>query len=541
MFTALKSDRCSAQEDNLVHTCADNPRNGVTKAEARDVVRQIAYVLRHRFDIGRQGPGKDVVLATSSLSPFLPIVFYGIMAAGGVYSGASTAFSVGELVRQIKTAEAKLLICSKEYEKNMTAAAKECHVPPDRILVIDSSVPKQWKLLSSGFSQADVLQSFGGRMMDWQRLSNLRDLTNTTACLLFSSGTTGLPKGVRLSHWNLVANNVFSMEAGARYKARRTREGRPFTFRTIAHLPMAHIAGIQQFSINPFYMGGTAYWMPKYDFDKFIEYSRRYKTTYQLTVPPIWLQVAKSSKVTNHFDSLEIACSGAAPMGLELVKEISNKLGQGKIFMTQTWGTTETDGSITATDWDIRDETGSVGGILPNVKLRIIDDDDKDVQPGEIGEMLVSGPGVCQGYHNNPSATSAAFLDGFYRTGDVGYFKNDLIYLVDRKKELIKYKGLQVAPAELEDLLMSHPKIADAAVIGVQSKKYGSEVPKAFVVASAVSGKEVMDFVKANLSGHKQLRGGVEFVDEIPKSASGKILRKELRLRPFVERAKAKL
>lgn len=484
------------------------------------------------------------MLSTSSLNPFLPVVFYGTMAAGGVYSGASTAFTVGELVRQIKTSEAKLLICSREYEERTIAAARECHIAPDRILVVDSSVSKQWKLLSSGFSQADVLQSFGGRTMEWQRFTKLQDLENITTCLLFSSGTTGLPKGVRLSHWNLVSSNICSMEAGASYKARRAREGKPFKWRTIGCLPMAHIAGIQQYSINPFYMGGTTYWMPKYDFNKFIEYSKKYQTTYQFSVPPIWLDVVKSTKVTNHFDSLEVACSGAAPMGLELVKEISNKLGKGKIFMTQTWGTTETDGSITATDWDVSDDTGAVGGILPNVKLRIVNDDDGDVKPGEIGEVLVSGPVVCQGYHNNAAATKAAFLDGFYRTGDVGYCKNGLVYLVDRKKELIKYKGLQVAPAELEDLLMSLSKIADAAVIGVHSERYGTEVPKAFVVKShgqTVSEKEIMEFVKANLSSHKQLRGGVEFVAEIPKSASGKILRKELRLRPYVEGTKAKL
>lgn len=235
-------------------------------------------------------------------------------------------------------------------------------------------------------------------------------------------------------------------------------------------------------------MGGTVYWLEKYNFDDFIKYSRQYRTVYQFSVPPIGLQVAKSPKVTDHFDSWEVACSGAAPMGLELVKEVSQKLGKGNTFMTRTWGATETDGSVTATDWDLRDETGSVGEILPNVRVRVVNDEGQDVEPGEVGEMLVAGPVVCQGYHNNPTATDASIVNGWYSTGDVGYVRDNQVYLVDRKKELIKYKGLQVAPAELEDLLMSHPKIVDAAVIGVQSARYGTEVPKAFIVV-AVGGR----------------------------------------------------
>ena len=191
-------------------------------------------------------------------------------------------------------------------------------------------------------------------------------------------------------------------------------------------------------------------------------------------------------------------------------------------------------------------------------EFRLVDDDDKDVPPGTPGEILVCGPIVSQGYSNNALATRASFTsskggnedggeDIWYHTGDVGVVRNDLVYIVDRKKELIKYKGLQVAPAELEALLVSHPKIADAAVIGVDSEKWQTEVPMAFVVsnstqsmaedvkeeekAEGVSAAEIVAFVRENLAQHKQLRGGVVFVDEIPKSPSGKILRKDLRAR----------
>lgn len=196
-------------------------------------------------------------------------------------------------------------------------------------------------------------------------------------------------------------------------------------------------------------------------------------------------------------------------MGMELAKEVRSKVGKGKTPISQCWGTTETCGSMTGNFWGVVDDTYSVGGIFANLNLRLLDENDQDVEEGQPGELLIQGPVVFQGYHNNPEATKNAFLEGFYRTGDVGVFVKGLNYIVDRKKELIKYKGLQVAPAELEDTLIAHPKISEAAVIGVPDESAG-EVPRGYVVKAAnsdVTEKEIMDFVKANLATHKQLRG----------------------------------
>jgi acyl-CoA synthetase (AMP-forming)/AMP-acid ligase II len=173
----------------------------------------------------------------------------------------------------------------------------------------------------------------------------------------------------------------------------------------------------------------------------------------------------------------------------------------------------------------------------------MVDEDNQDVAPGAEGELWLQGPVIFRGYHNNPVADRDSFENGWYKTGDVGVFKNGLFYIVDRRKELIKYKGMQVAPAELEALLISHDDILDAAVIGVEAE--GTEVPRAYVVADPkkISEQQIKDFVKKNMAGYKQLRGGVVFMAEIPKSPSGKILRKDLRVIAKAEAAapKAKL
>jgi 4-coumarate--CoA ligase len=178
------------------------------------------------------------------------------------------------------------------------------------------------------------------------------------------------------------------------------------------------------------------------------------------------------------------------------------------------------------------DDTGSVSPLIPNMLARIVDDDGKDVEPGKPGEVLVTGPVVCKGYYQNEAANKEAFTGDWFHTGDIAEFRNGLFYIVDRKKELIKYKGLQVAPAELEALLLNHPDILDAAVIGIEIEDGTNEVPRAYVVADQkkISAEQIKEYVKKNVAGHKQLRGGVVFLDAIPKSPSGKILRKDLRV-----------
>jgi 4-coumarate--CoA ligase len=335
--------------------------------------------------------------------------------------------------------------------------------------------------------------------------------------------------GVKLSHRNLVAEAVIP---GDMFETWISEHRPSFQYKTLAHLPTAHIAGIQGYLINPFYMGGPVYWMPRFDFPQFLAYNARYSITFFFTVPPIYLLIAKSPFVTDQFKTLEIAISGAAPLGKDLQHAASQKLGGEECFISQTWGLSETTGSATIMPMGMNDDTGSVSPLIPNMLARIVDDDGNDVEPGAHGEVLVKGPVVCKGYYKNEDANTESFSGSWFCTGDIAEFRNGLFYIVDRKKELIKYKGLQVAPAELEALLLSNDNILDAAVIGVEVEDGTSEAPRAYVVADQrkISGEQIKEYVKARVANHKQLRGGVVFLDVIPKSPSGKIMRKDLRV-----------
>ncbi|KAI1331011.1 acetyl-CoA synthetase-like protein [Xylariaceae sp. FL0255] len=510
-------------DDAILHASAADPSLNLTKARLLKLSKKAAHVLRHQYGIGANGPNKDVVFNMSTGNYMIPVLFNGTIIAGGIFSSTNPSATVDEVAYQLKQTDAKVIVCTSDTKKTAVAAAKKVGLAPKNVLRFGSTPDLELREAKSG-----VKVSISNQELDWRRMTDPVEIENSIISFLFSSGTTGFPKAMRLSHRNSVAACACSVQPVLDYR----RTVKPdFKYVTLAHLPAAHIAGVQGYLVNNAYVGGTCYWMPRFEFPKFCEYVKKYKVTTMFTVPPIFLLISKSPLIKDHLDSWDEAISGAAPMGESLQIQAEQKIGKGGTKLKQTWGLSETAGSITVTPSELVKTAppGSVGSLIASCYARIVDDDEKDVKPGEPGEIWVKGPVVTKGYWKNDKANSEAFHDGWFRTGDIGTFKDGYFYIVDRKKELIKYKGSQVAPAELEAKLLAHPKILDVAVIGVQGED--TEVPRAYVVANQkeISAKEIMDWLGKQVASYKQLRGGVVFLDAIPKSASGKILRKDLR------------
>jgi len=346
------------------------------------------------------------------------------------------------------------------------------------------------------------------------------DAAADLAVLPYSSGTTGLPKGVMLTHRNLVANIV------------QTNAAMPMEPDDVlvGVLPFFHIYGMTVIMNMGLVGGNTIVTMPRFDLGEFLGLIESERVSCAYVVPPIALALAKHPAVDEaDLSSLRMVMSGAAPLGPELTELLAERLG---VPVTQGYGMTELSPVSHFCPLD-GIKPGTIGPGVPGTESRIVDPESGlDVTEGERGELWVRGPQVMAGYLNNDEATAATIgPDGWLRTGDIAIVDEDGYYtIVDRLKELIKYKGYQVPPAELEAVLIAHPAVADCAVIGVPDEEAG-ELPKGFVViaeGAEVSDEELLEHVAAQVSPQKRLRI-LERIDAIPKSASGKILRRELR------------
>jgi acyl-CoA synthetase (AMP-forming)/AMP-acid ligase II len=483
-----------------------------------------AYVDRVAAALHERGLRKgDVVAVFSPNTAWYPVVFHGIARAGLVSSPINSLYTPDEIAFQLKDSGAKMLITVSPFLDRAMAAVQKA--PVDEVVVMDGAEghPSLLDLLGSQAPSPPV------------DIDPAEDLVT----LPYSSGTTGLPKGVMLTHRNLVANVI---QQQAVFDKSHDDE------RIIAVLPFFHIYGLTVLMNQGLALGGTVVTLPRFDLEDFLRTLQDQKITRAFVAPPIVLALAKHPLV-DQFDlsSLRTITSGAAPLDEDLARACEQRLRKGApdaVTVAQGYGMTELS-PVSHTTPDAGMEPpgvtgevpkGSVGYALPNTECRLIDPGTgQDVGPGERGELWIRGPQVMKGYLNNAEATAETIdADGWLHTGDVAVIDEGGRYtVVDRVKELIKYKGYQVAPAELEAVLVGHPEIADAAVIGVKDEESGEELPKAFVVrtpGSELSEDAIMTFMAEKVAPHKKIRF-VEFIEQVPKSAAGKILRKELKAR----------
>ena len=468
----------------------------ITYAQLAGAVEAIAAGLHDR------GFGKGDVLAIHSPNiPEYAVAYLAAIRLGGIVTPANPLYTAEELAFQLNDAGAKFLLTIPLFLETAREAAGQSAVK--EVFV---------------FGEAEGATPFAELMKPGGEVPAFEGSFDDVIVLPYSSGTTGLPKGVMLTHRNLVGN--IQQTRGLH----RLDENDVL----IGILPFFHIYGMEVIMNNGLVNGSTIVTMPKFDLEQALSLIQEHKITRAYLVPPIILALAKHPLVDNYdLSSLDVILSGAAPLGEDMQTAVRARLD---CQVLQGYGLTETSPvtNLIPDGWDPK--PGSVGTLVPNSEAKVVDvESGKEIGTGERCELWFRGPHIMKGYLNNTEATNITIDDdGFLHTGDIGYVDEEgYFYVVDRLKELIKYKGFQVPPAELEALLLSHPKIADAAVIGVPDPEAG-ELPKAFVVPNGdLTEQEVIDFVADKVAPHKKIRL-VEIATEIPKSASGKILRRIL-------------
>lgn len=473
----------------------------------------------------------DRVLLFSGNTLFFPSVVMGVIMAEGVFTGANPTYVARELAYQLKDSGARFLICAENALDTAIAAAKENGMPADRIFVFDDGsatfegkkVEKNTDIGRIRHWTELVDSPEAGSKYHWPNLTTKEELDRVVA-LNYSSGTTGVAKGVMITHRNYVANCAQQVHINSQtpnYEEKLKRKT------LLCFLPMYHAMAQAQFVFNAMKQRVPVYIMPKFDFLEVLTSVQKYKITDLVLVPPVIVAMAKHP-ATKKFDlsSVEFVGCGAAPLGREVSEEFERLWPNGQINVKQGWGMTEVTCAATTFSPAKRSESFSVGEVLANVEAKIVLDDEGKVEApqGERGEVWIRGPNVMKGYWNKPEATAETLTpDGWLKTGDVAYVdKENHFFIVDRKKELIKVKGLQVAPAELEAMLLEHPDVQDVAVIGVT--KNGEEMPRAYIVPATPEkgtpevGENIKKWLAERVSRHKQLTGGVHFVEAIPKN-----------------------
>ncbi|KAK2018282.1 AMP-binding enzyme [Colletotrichum eremochloae] len=535
-----KYGRYPVAEARDPYTCGLSGKS-YTASEVKQRIDFLARALSKKLDFApNEGTEWDKVVALFSFNTVDYIPFtHAIHRLSGIVTPASAAYSAQELEHQLRSSNAKAVFTCIPLLETALKAAKAVNLPNDRIFLLP--VP--------GFSQKTPYITIDDLIQEGKSLPELEPLkwvkgqgARQVAYLCYSSGTSGLPKAVMISHRNVIAN-VLQFTT---YETVARKELGIKTQASLGLLPFSHIYGLVVIAHCGTWRGDGIIVLPKFELKQFLEAVQRFRINCLPVVPPIIIQVIRNPELCNKYDltCVRFVYTGAAPLGAETVEDLKKQYP--KWHVGQGYGMTETS-TVVCTTSEIDIDVGSSGSLVPGARGKIVDPTtgEEITEYNKPGELLVQSPSVVLGYLHNERANAETFVwhdDGrWIRTGDEVLVRksaagNEHLVIVDRIKELIKVKGHQVAPAELEAHLLTHPAVSDTAVIQVPDERAG-EVPKAYVVRAAGHesrpeaevAADICKYVEEHKARHKWLKGGVEFVDVIPKSPSGKILRRLLR------------
>lgn len=502
--------------NKTIYCDALHPERSMTTFEVESQVKSLIGGLR---GIGVK-PG-DAVCIHSFNDIMYPVLFLAIIGRGAAFVGTNPGYTTFELEHHFKISGTKFIFVQPSLLKNVNEAAKRTSISSDRIFAFDTE--------GQQFKEEDGFRSFKELLKhekeNWIKFNDEKTAKTTLMGLFASSGTTGLPKVIAISHYAWVAGSVVLREPLER----------PYEVKRLMCLPSFHGFAAPLTIGVPLRLGQTTYILPRFDLTAFANASAKYEINETAVAPPVLQAFLKSPPETqNKLKTIKRIWCGGAPLNVKLQTEARTCFAS-DAEIVNIWGMTEI-GITVGMKYDDVDRTGAASKLLANTEARIVNELGVNVtHTGEQGEVQIRTPQCCSGYWGNPEATKELIIRyRWVRTGDVAYFRDGKLYIMDRKKEMIKVRGWQVAPAELEAILITHPRIKDAAVIGIKVGAEGEEheVPRAYVVPTEVGGiteAEVKEFILSKLSKYKALDGGVYFVEAVPKSPTGKILKKIIR------------
>lgn len=478
----------------------------LTYAEVASAARRVANALTAK------GVGKgDKVAMMIPNTPHFPIIYYGILQTGATVVPVNVLFTAEEIEHYLADAECVAFFSFIMFQEEATKAFQKVETCKDFVVV----GPMEW------LDKPEVGENFMHLMAaSDDQFATVQTMPDDTAVILFTSGTTGAPKGAELSHFNLFFN--------AFYSSREITKVTPGDV-CLTTLPLFHSFGQTCLMNASILAGGTMSLLPRFETEKAMEVIQRDKVKLIALVPTMYYFFLNSPDVGKYdLSSVELAVSGGAALPEEVHRRFKESFG---ISIMEGYGLSETSPVASFTLSGMEVKVGSIGKPIWGVEMAVRAEDGSFCEPGEVGEIVIRGHNIMKGYFNRPEATAEAIRDGWFHSGDIGKMDEDgYFFIVDRKKDLIIRGGMNIYPRELEEVIYGHPKVLEAAVVGIPDDMRGEEV-KVFAApkhGETLTGDEVIAYMQERLAKYKWPKE-VEIIEELPKNATGKILKRELR------------